>query len=174
MTFPDDWWTTGMEDEPCDGCGAKPSKHQGHGSFTCKTCYDARWCPKCTYSLDTRSGPHVCKSPEEIALINARCERDLRALDDPHAVIDDLEAENAQLRADLAESWRWIEYARDRVVATQDRDEWKEAWWRQREATGVAASWGWRDLEAFKRRVLASADGGTLFGLIWRIREALR
>jgi hypothetical protein len=57
MTLPSDWWTTELEDEPCDGCGAKPSKHQGHGSFTCKACYDARWCPECKYSL---TPGHVC------------------------------------------------------------------------------------------------------------------
>jgi hypothetical protein len=64
MSLPDDWWTTGLEDEPCDGCGVRPSKHAGHGSFTCKDCYDARRCPKCQYGL----GPnHVCVTPEQHA-----------------------------------------------------------------------------------------------------------
>jgi hypothetical protein len=57
-----DFWTTDLEDEPCDGCGEKPSKHQGHGRFTCKTCYDAQWCPKCKYQLGEG---HVCATPEK-------------------------------------------------------------------------------------------------------------
>lgn len=66
MSFPDNWWTKDLEDEPCDGCGVKPSKHQGHGSFTCKSCYDGRWCPECTYALYSRDGSqHVCVSPEQ-------------------------------------------------------------------------------------------------------------
>jgi len=63
MTFPADWWiTTDLEDEPCDSCGIKPSKHEGHGSFTCETCYNARWCPKCSYLLGLN---HVCPSKEQ-------------------------------------------------------------------------------------------------------------
>jgi len=59
----DEFWTTDLEDEPCDGCGVRPSKSAGHGSFTCKKCYDARWCPECHFSL--WPSPHVCPSPEE-------------------------------------------------------------------------------------------------------------
>lgn len=51
-----------MEDEPCDGCGAKPSKSEGHGSYTCKACYDERWCPKCRYALHK---DHVCTTVEK-------------------------------------------------------------------------------------------------------------
>lgn len=66
MTLPDRWWIDGMEDEPCDGCGVKPSKHEGHGSYTCQSCYDARWCPNCHY--DYRRQPHVCVTPEQDAI----------------------------------------------------------------------------------------------------------
>ena len=65
MSLPDNWWIDNMEDEPCDDCGVKPSKHAGHGSYTCEACYKARWCPKCNY--DCRYQPHVCPTPEEIA-----------------------------------------------------------------------------------------------------------
>jgi len=29
------------EDEPCDGCGKRPSVSQGHGSFICRPCQEA-------------------------------------------------------------------------------------------------------------------------------------
>ena len=61
--LPDDWWTTDLEDEPCDGCGTRPSKHAGHGSFTCQRCYEARWCPACHY--EKHDG--ACPSAEERA-----------------------------------------------------------------------------------------------------------
>lgn len=64
VSFPPDWWTTDLEDEECDGCGVKPSKHMGHGAFTCQKCYEAGWCPKCSYALEK---DHVCPSPEERA-----------------------------------------------------------------------------------------------------------
>jgi hypothetical protein len=64
MALPADWWTTNLEDEPCDDCGSKPSRHAGHGSFICKACNDARWCPKCTFALGDPT-KHVCPSPEE-------------------------------------------------------------------------------------------------------------
>jgi len=64
MTLPADWWTTSLEDEPCDGCDVKPSRHVGHGSFSCKECYEARWCPKCTFTIGDPA-KHVCPSPEE-------------------------------------------------------------------------------------------------------------
>ncbi len=69
MSFPDDWWTTGLEDEPCYGCGVTPSKHGGHGYYTCQTCYEARWCPTCKYELRSChiQGVHVCPTPEERA-----------------------------------------------------------------------------------------------------------
>jgi hypothetical protein len=63
MSFPDNWWTTDLDDEPCDGCGVQPSKHAGHGSYTCESCYNARWCPKCKYALGAN---HVCPTPEQI------------------------------------------------------------------------------------------------------------
>lgn len=72
MTLPADWWTTDLEDEPCDGCGVRPSKHAGHGSFTCESCYAKWWCPKCTYML---SANHVCRTPEQ----KAADERDYQA-----------------------------------------------------------------------------------------------
>lgn len=62
--LPDDWWTTGLEDEPCDGCGKKPSKHAGHGNYTCETCFNAWWCPECHYRLTVG---HVCPTSEEQA-----------------------------------------------------------------------------------------------------------
>lgn len=67
MALPDDFWTRNLEDEPCDRCGARPSKHEGHGSFTCKACYDKRWCPKCKYMLKSRYRPseHVCPDEAE-------------------------------------------------------------------------------------------------------------
>lgn len=61
----DDFWTTNLEDEPCDGCGVRPSKHQGHGAFSCKACYDASWCPMCHYELRKN---HVCVTPEQARL----------------------------------------------------------------------------------------------------------
>ena len=68
MSLPDNWWIDNLDDEPCDGCGVKPSKHAGHGSYTCEACYNARWCPKCRYDMRPRQGSdkHVCPTPEEI------------------------------------------------------------------------------------------------------------
>ena len=63
--LPDNWWTTDLDDEPCDGCGVKPSKHAGHGSYTCESCYEKRWCPKCHYGLQK---DHVCVTPEQHAI----------------------------------------------------------------------------------------------------------
>ena len=74
MTLPDRWWIDGMEDEPCDGCGVKPSKHEGHGSYTCQKCYDARWCPECHY--DQRRQPHICPTPEQKAEYRRQMEQD--------------------------------------------------------------------------------------------------
>jgi hypothetical protein len=45
------WWTTDMEDEPCGGCGVKPSRHAGHGSYVCRTCHEARWCKQCHFQV---------------------------------------------------------------------------------------------------------------------------
>jgi len=74
MTLPDDFWTRHLHDEPCDGCGARPSKHLGHGSFTCKACHYKRWCPKCSYIL----GPnHVCPDEAERARL---AEEDARVM----------------------------------------------------------------------------------------------
>lgn len=75
MSLPPDWWTTGLDNEPCDGCGVTPSKHEGHGKYTCKTCYEARWCPSCKYSLAHPANgrklfgvhQHECVTPEEHA-----------------------------------------------------------------------------------------------------------
>lgn len=64
MTFSADFWTTNLADEPCDGCGVSPSKHAGHGSFTCESCYAKWWCPKCKYAL---SDSHVCRTSEQQA-----------------------------------------------------------------------------------------------------------
>lgn len=55
-------WITDLEDESCDSCGIKPSRHQGHGSYTCKACWDAQWCPECRYPLNVN---HVCPDQEE-------------------------------------------------------------------------------------------------------------
>lgn len=63
-----------FEDEPCDGCGEKPSVHMGHGSFSCQKCWEAQWCPTCRYSLNWPK-PHVCKTPEEIARLKLREKR---------------------------------------------------------------------------------------------------
>ena len=59
--LPDYWWTTDLDDEPCDGCGVKPSKHAGHGSYTCESCYEKRWCPKCP-CMASGEGPRLCDS----------------------------------------------------------------------------------------------------------------
>jgi hypothetical protein len=65
-----------MEDEPCDSCGVKPSLHMGHGSFSCKACFDAWWCPKCHYDQRERGGKkHVCPTPEEIVERQRKSER---------------------------------------------------------------------------------------------------
>jgi len=74
MTLPNDWWITDLENEPCDGCGVKPSKHAGHGSFTCKDCYEGWWCPKCHY--DCRHQPHVCPTAEQIAEYKKQLQKD--------------------------------------------------------------------------------------------------
>ncbi len=60
--LPEDWWITNLEDEPCDGCGVIPSKHRGHGSYICKKCWDASFCPTCHYGLQAN---HVCPTAEE-------------------------------------------------------------------------------------------------------------
>ena len=56
-------WTR-LEDEPCDGCGAMPSNHLGHGAFICLACYRAWWCPTCGGRL---AEGHVCPSLVERA-----------------------------------------------------------------------------------------------------------
>lgn len=73
MTLPDRWWIDGMEDEPCDGCGVKPSKHAGHGSYVCEKCYNSWWCPQCNYRLYP---DHVCPTPEQ----KAKDKEELRAM----------------------------------------------------------------------------------------------
>jgi hypothetical protein len=62
MTSFEDRWITNLEDEPCDGCGVKPSRHLGHGSYICKECYDKSWCPKCQFQL---SDNHRCPTKKE-------------------------------------------------------------------------------------------------------------
>lgn len=52
------------EQEPCDGCSKIPSVHMGHGSYSCESCFKARFCEKCNYSKGF-TGEHVCPSPEE-------------------------------------------------------------------------------------------------------------
>lgn len=71
MSLPSDWWTTGLEDEPCYGCGATPSKHEGHGLYTCKTCFEARFCKKCGVM---HRAEKPCPTPEEIAAIEKEVE----------------------------------------------------------------------------------------------------
>ncbi len=66
MTTPQDLWVTSLGNEPCESCGTRPSRSVGHGRFTCKKCYDAWWCPKCTYQLGKN---HVCVTPEQHAKI---------------------------------------------------------------------------------------------------------
>lgn len=74
-TSDDEWWATGLEDEPCDGCGTRPSKHRGHGSYTCRACDGKRWCKLCGYDVRHGvGGQHVCVTPEE----NARYEAETR------------------------------------------------------------------------------------------------
>lgn len=51
--------------EECDECGGGPTEHMGHGSYRCKPCFDAWWCPKCGY--DQRGGNHVCPSEAQRA-----------------------------------------------------------------------------------------------------------
>lgn len=63
MTLPEDWWDPKhLEQEPCDRCGVVPSRHRGHGSYTCKPCWDASFCPLCKYWLAPH---HVCPTPAE-------------------------------------------------------------------------------------------------------------
>lgn len=76
--FPKDWWTTDLDDEPCDGCGITPSKSRGHGAFICEKCYEALWCPECRYKLDP---DHVCVTLEEDAEFTAEWEFLKKALD---------------------------------------------------------------------------------------------
>lgn len=52
-----------LEQEECDSCGVKPSRHMGHGRFICKKCYDDSWCPKCHHALGDPA-KHVCVTPE--------------------------------------------------------------------------------------------------------------
>lgn len=79
MSLPDNWWTEDVEEDPCDDCGVTPSKHLGHGRFICKTCYEAWWCPKCTYRLTEN---HVCPSPEEHARRQKEHEDFMKSLDE--------------------------------------------------------------------------------------------
>lgn len=83
MTLPENWWATDLNDEPCDSCGVKPSKHEGHGSYTCQKCYESRWCPKCHYGMyqDLVDGVHVCASEEELAKRGADWEATCREVD---------------------------------------------------------------------------------------------
>lgn len=59
----DDFWTN-LENEPCDSCGVVPSRHQGHGSFTCRPCYEARWCKKCGYAKSSHEKNGDCPPAE--------------------------------------------------------------------------------------------------------------
>ena len=68
----DHWDCSNLEDEPCDSCGIKPSRHYGHGSFICKVCYDKWWCPKCTFRLEP---DHICKTEEERITIEKEFEK---------------------------------------------------------------------------------------------------
>jgi hypothetical protein len=83
MALPDDWWTTNLHEDPCDGCGVSPSKHEGHGSFTCQKCFEARWCPSCNYPLRK---DHVCVTPEQH---RAHIKKDIKGFLDEH-LEDDL------------------------------------------------------------------------------------
>lgn len=57
MTESDDLWVKWLEDEPCGSCGIRPSCSMGHGSFSCKPCYDSWWCPICHHMLNEN---HCC------------------------------------------------------------------------------------------------------------------
>lgn len=61
------------ESEPCDGCGKVPSVHMGHGSYSCKTCFEEAFCEKCKY-MKSADGSHECPSPEEHARRKAEFE----------------------------------------------------------------------------------------------------
>lgn len=59
------WAPEELEDEPCDKCGIKPSRHDGHGTYICKPCFDVMWCPKCNNKLErfysaSMETPHAC------------------------------------------------------------------------------------------------------------------
>lgn len=75
-----------MEDECCDGCGVKPARHMGHGSFSCKKCFDAQWCPNCTYQLHSyiQNGVHVC--PTGNLTIDDKIAEYNRTHDDTHSM----------------------------------------------------------------------------------------
>lgn len=98
------------EDEPCGQCGKSPSVHQGHGSYICKPCFDAMWCPKCTYRLDKS---HVCVPPEESRIRRQNFDDFMRDVDGTESFAATCE----RLRRDLA-----TEVAR-REQAERERDE---------------------------------------------------
>lgn len=76
MTLPDDFWARDMEDEPCRECGARPSKHQGHGAYVCRACYEAWWCPKCHHMLKTTNPDgHVCVESKPVSAMDPVRER---------------------------------------------------------------------------------------------------
>lgn len=90
------------EDEPCDGCGVRPSVSMGHGSYSCEACFEARWCPKCRYTL---TKDHVCPSPEERAereRVNGYWMRDLNREESYQDACLRLDLEVRTLAAQLA------------------------------------------------------------------------
>jgi hypothetical protein len=50
--------------EPCQYCDDPKALtcHMGHGSYKCRNCYKAMWCPKCQYQMTTG---HTCPSAAE-------------------------------------------------------------------------------------------------------------
>ena len=108
MSAGDDMFSgTHDEDEPCDGCGKRPSVSMGHGSYSCEACFEARWCPECRYSLGADPSKHVCPSPEvraENARIYGYFRRDMDGTETYGDACLRLDLEVRDLTASLAEA----------------------------------------------------------------------
>lgn len=83
------WKAEHFEDEPCGGCGVRPSVHQGHGSYSCQSCFQARYCKACDYPLRSYEvdGQHVCpsadvraKNDHDFAIFMLGCDNELEAI----------------------------------------------------------------------------------------------
>ena len=99
MTDKASWAPSALEDESCDSCGDRPSRHAGHGSYVCRKCYEGWWCPKCHYSLRYDGDKHVCPTPEEIVIRKRKTLASDLAMYDKIEEVEALLLERDQLQA---------------------------------------------------------------------------